>query len=148
MYGLFKVPPTISSLLNGLPVEAYMFCRRIPLETVPEDEVKAAEWLHELFREKDRVVDSFHNTGSFFKTSGFKETACKYYKRRLYSLINFAAWALFSVSLIMYYLLSSLLSHNWIGLSIALGILLTCKYINLKFKKKITFYYLLRIRNS
>lgn len=105
-----------------------MFVRRIPLEQVPADEEKAAAWLQNLFIEKDRIIDSFHSTGSFFKTSGFKETACKVYPKRLCSLINFLAWAVFSISLIMYYLTSSLILKNWIGLSIALSVLVTCKY--------------------
>ncbi|TMW49230.1 hypothetical protein DOY81_005685 [Sarcophaga bullata] len=116
-------PPTISTLLNGKPVEGYMFVRRIPMENVPTDETKAAEWLQNLFREKDRIIDSFHTTGSFFKTSGIEETAYKYYPRRLCSLVNFALWAIFSISLIMYYIISSLVLHNWIGLSIVVGIL-------------------------
>ena len=106
------------------------------MENVPSDETEAAEWLHNLFREKDRIIDSFHNTGSFFKTSGIKETAYKYYPRRLCSLVNFALWAIFSISLIMYYIISSLVLHNWIGLSIVVGILVICKYI---LKKKIIF---------
>ncbi|XP_065359975.1 1-acyl-sn-glycerol-3-phosphate acyltransferase delta-like [Calliphora vicina] len=118
-------PPTISTLLNGKPVEGYMLVRRIPLDNVPADEAKAAEWLQNLFREKDKIVDSFHTTGSFFATSGIKETPYKYYPRRLCSLLNFAVWAVFSVSLIMYYLISSLILHNWIGLSIAVGVLVT-----------------------
>lgn len=120
-----NVSPTISSLLNGQAVEGFMFVRRIPLEQVPEDEEKAAEWLHNLFREKDRIIDSFHNTGSFFATSGVKETPYKYYAPRLCTLINFAAWAIFSVSLVAYYLISSLLMQNWIGFSVACTILLT-----------------------
>lgn len=119
------VPPTMSTLLNGQPVEGYMLVRRIPLEEVPEDETAAAEWLHNLFREKDRILDSFHTTGSFFKTSGMKEVPCKIYDRRPYTLMNFCVWAIFSVTAIMYYLITSLMYQNWIGLSIALGIIVT-----------------------
>ncbi|XP_073836517.1 1-acyl-sn-glycerol-3-phosphate acyltransferase delta-like [Musca autumnalis] len=116
-------PPTISTLLNGKPVEGFMLVRRIPLDNVPADEEKAAAWLQNLFVEKDKIIDSFHSTGSFFKTSGIKETACKQYPKRLCSLINFAVWAVFSVSLVMYYLLSALILKNWIALSIALAVL-------------------------
>ncbi|XP_055912231.1 1-acyl-sn-glycerol-3-phosphate acyltransferase gamma-like [Eupeodes corollae] len=119
------VAPTMSNLLNGNGVKAYMFVRRIPLDQVPEDEAKAAEWLQETFREKDRIQDSFHTTGSFFKTSGFKETQSEVQQPRLQVLINYIAWATFSISTILYYLVSSLLSQNWIGLSIAVGVLLT-----------------------
>uniref|UniRef100_A0A034VZG0 1-acyl-sn-glycerol-3-phosphate acyltransferase gamma n=2 Tax=Bactrocera dorsalis TaxID=27457 RepID=A0A034VZG0_BACDO len=119
-----KHPPTISTILNGYPIEGYMFVRRIPLENVPEDEKAAAEWLQNLFREKDRIIDSFHTTGSFFETSGFKEVPVKQFKYRPYNLLNFALWSLFSISLILYYLVSSFLAQNWISLSIAVGILL------------------------
>lgn len=104
-----------------------MFVRRIPLENVPDDEEKAAAWLQNLFVEKDKIIDSFHTTGSFFETSGFKETAYKHYPKRLCNLVNFALWALVSISLLLYYLISSLVFQNWIGLSIAIGILVTCK---------------------
>lgn len=118
-----------------------MFVRRIPLENVPEDETAAAEWLQNLFREKDRIIDSFHTTGSFFETSGFKEVPVKHFKYRPYNLLNFALWSLFSISLILYYLVSSFLAHNWIGLSIAVGILLASKLTayNLHCKMSYTF---------
>lgn len=120
-----RVPPTIYSLLNGHSVEGFMFIRRIPLDTIPNDEERAAEWLQNLFREKDRIQESFHITESFFELSGFKETAHKYYKRRVCCLLNFLVWSCFSISVITHYLISSLINHNWIGLSIALGILMT-----------------------
>ncbi|XP_030375069.1 1-acyl-sn-glycerol-3-phosphate acyltransferase gamma-like [Scaptodrosophila lebanonensis] len=119
-----KVPPTMLSLLNGQPVEPYMFVRRIPLDDVPDGEQAAAAWLQNLFVEKDRIIDSFHETGSFFKTSGFKEVQCKIYDRRLSTLLNFFGWATVSISLILYYLLTSLLAQNWTGLITGLSILL------------------------
>ncbi|XP_011196059.1 1-acyl-sn-glycerol-3-phosphate acyltransferase gamma [Zeugodacus cucurbitae] len=119
-----KNAPTISTLLNGLSVEGHLYARRIPVDSVPENEKEAAEWLQNLYREKDRLVDSFHTTGNFFETSGFKEVPAKVLKYRPCSLINFALWAVFSITLILYYLISSILSQNWIGLSIAVGILL------------------------
>ncbi|XP_017477791.1 PREDICTED: 1-acyl-sn-glycerol-3-phosphate acyltransferase gamma-like [Rhagoletis zephyria] len=127
-----KNSPTISTLLNGLPVEGHMFARRIPLESVPEDETAAAEWLHNLYREKDRLVDSFLTTGNFCETSGIKEVPVTVFKYRTCSLLNFACWAIFSISLILYYLVSSFLSQNWIGLSIALGVLLTIYMLMIK----------------
>lgn len=119
--------PTISTLLNGYPVEGHLYARRIPVDSVPENEMEAAEWLHNLYREKDRLVDSFHTTGNFFETSGFKEVPVTVLKYRPCSLINFALWAVFSISLILYYLISSIVSQNWFGLSIAVCILVTCK---------------------
>nr|XP_014094735.1 1-acyl-sn-glycerol-3-phosphate acyltransferase gamma [Bactrocera oleae]XP_014094736.1 1-acyl-sn-glycerol-3-phosphate acyltransferase gamma [Bactrocera oleae]XP_036215080.1 1-acyl-sn-glycerol-3-phosphate acyltransferase gamma [Bactrocera oleae]XP_036215081.1 1-acyl-sn-glycerol-3-phosphate acyltransferase gamma [Bactrocera oleae]XP_036215082.1 1-acyl-sn-glycerol-3-phosphate acyltransferase gamma [Bactrocera oleae] len=118
-----KNAPTISTLLNGYSVEGHLYARRIPVDSVPENEKEAAEWLQNVYREKDRLVDSFHTTGSFFETSGFKAVPVTVLKYRPCSLINFAVWAVFSISLILYYLIFSILSQNWIGLSIAVGIL-------------------------
>lgn len=116
-----------------------MYVRRIPLDSVPEDEQEASDWLHKLFCEKDKIIDSFHNTGSFFATSGFKEIPSRRYPRRLSTIINFAAWSIFSISLVIYFLITSLQSGNWIAFSIAVGIFLTCKY-NLIFYFLVTLY--------
>ncbi|CAD7002339.1 unnamed protein product [Ceratitis capitata] len=123
-----KNDPTISTLLNGYSVEGHLFARRIPLEMVPEGEKEAAEWLHNLYKEKDSFIDSFHRTGNFFEASGQKPVPVKVFPYRPCSLINFALWAVFSVTVVLYYLISSLLAQNWIGFSIAVGVLVTCKY--------------------
>lgn len=116
------------SLLNGKPVEPYLLMRRIPLEQIPEDEKAAADWLQKLFVEKDRIIDSFHETGSFFEKSGIKEVPFKIYGARLSSLLNFIGWSTYSLSCIFYYLISSLLAANWVGLITALSVLGICKY--------------------
>ncbi|XP_030560763.1 1-acyl-sn-glycerol-3-phosphate acyltransferase gamma-like [Drosophila novamexicana] len=118
-----KTPPTMLSLLNGKGVEPYMLMRRIPLEQVPEGEKEAAEWLQKLFVEKDRIIDSFYETGSFFEKSGVKEVPFQVCKPRLSSLLNFAGWATYSLSLIIYYLITCLLASNWTGLITALSVL-------------------------
>lgn len=115
------------SLLNGKPVEPYLLMRRIPLEQIPEDEKAAADWLQKLFVEKDRIIDSFHETGSFFEKSGIKEVPFKIYGARLSSLFNFIGWSTYSLSCIFYYLISSLLAANWVGLITALSVLGICK---------------------
>ncbi|XP_067643833.1 1-acyl-sn-glycerol-3-phosphate acyltransferase gamma-like isoform X2 [Eurosta solidaginis] len=127
-----KNSPTISTLLNGLPVDGYIYVRRIPLEKVPTDEKAAAEWLHNLYREKDCVIDSFHTTGSFFETSGVKEVPEIVFKYRKCSLVNFVLWAIFTITVIVYYLVSSFLAHNWIGFSIVAGLIFSIYLLMLK----------------
>lgn len=123
-----QVAPTISNLLHGYPVQGYMFVRRIPFSSVPEKEEEAAKFLQNLFVEKDNIIDSFHTTGSFFKTSGFKEPASNLMVPRLYSLINFFCWALISILPLMYFLIYSLFAANWTGFLIVVGILGASKY--------------------
>jgi len=117
------------SLLHGKGVEPYLLMRRIPLEQVPEDEKEAAAWLQNLFVEKDKIIDSFLETGSFFKTSGVKEVPAYVNKPRLCSLVNFACWATFSLFCIFYYLITSLLAANWTAFITALSVLGLCKLI-------------------
>lgn len=102
------------------------------METVPEDEQEASQWLHQLFCEKDKIIDSFHETGSFFATSGFQEIPYKTFPRRLSTILNFAGWSVFSVSLVVYYLITSIQSGNWIAFTISAGVLLTCKLTYLR----------------
>ncbi|XP_064543089.1 1-acyl-sn-glycerol-3-phosphate acyltransferase delta-like [Drosophila montana] len=111
-----KVPVSLNSILSGETVTPYIFVRRFPLEKVPEGEKEAAAWLQNLYIEKDRIVDSFHETGSFFKTSGIKEVPLKIYEPRITSLISFAVVGICSMLSIFYYFVSSLLAANWFGL--------------------------------
>ncbi|XP_060655272.1 1-acyl-sn-glycerol-3-phosphate acyltransferase gamma-like isoform X2 [Drosophila nasuta] len=118
-----KVRPTITNVLSGEHLEPTMFIRRFPLEQVPKDEKAAADWVQNLYVEKDRLVDSFHETGSFFKTSGFKEVPSKVLQPRLSTLICFVSVALIANLWILKFLFSSLLSANWLGLLTALFVL-------------------------
>lgn len=43
-------------LLLGRPVEGHLYFKRIPVETVPENEEEAAEWLRELYDEKVSII--------------------------------------------------------------------------------------------
>jgi len=81
----------------------------------------------DFFAEKDKIIDSFHETGSFFKNSGVKEVPEKIYKPRLASLLNFLGWAAVSVLCILHYLVTSLVAGNWIGFITVISILGGCK---------------------
>ena len=109
MLNIIQNAPTISTLLNGYSVEGHLYARRIPVDSVPENEKEAAEWLQNVYREKDRLVDSFHTTGGFLDTSGFKGVTVTVLKYRPRSVINFAVWAVFSISIILYYFIFSIL---------------------------------------
>jgi len=122
------------SQLNGEPVEPYMYIRRVPLDVVPDDEKEAAAWMQDFFAEKDKIIDSFHETGSFFKNSGVKEVPEKIYKPRLSTLLNFLGWATFAVLCILHYLVTSLVAGNWFGFITVLSILGGCKLRNSSFE--------------
>lgn len=118
------VKPTIFNILNGKALTAHMHVRRIPTDTLPEKEEDAAEWLQELFREKDKMQESFHVHGDFFTGSGVPKKVPIKMQPRLRSLINMLAWNVSIVVPISYYIMQTLLNGNIFWFSIQISILL------------------------
>ncbi|CAF2961015.1 unnamed protein product, partial [Rotaria sp. Silwood2] len=56
--------PTLISILKGRTCQAEMFIRRFPISEIPTDTEGSSNWIHELYREKDKIYDYFvqHNT--------------------------------------------------------------------------------------
>ncbi|XP_059613191.1 1-acyl-sn-glycerol-3-phosphate acyltransferase gamma-like [Phlebotomus argentipes] len=120
-----KVAPTVSNLLCGRGVTAYMYINRIDMRDVPEKEEEAAEWLQELFRQKDRMQESFHTHGDFFATSGVAPKPQHEFKPRLSTLLNTTGWAVVTLTPMTFYLIKMLLSGEIIFFSIGAGVLFT-----------------------
>lgn len=57
--------PTLLGVLSGRKYHADLYVRRIPLDTVPEDEAECAAWLHKLYQEKDSFQEHYAQTGRF-----------------------------------------------------------------------------------
>lgn len=62
--------PTFANILHGHSVEAHMHIERFDMSTIPDNEEAAAEWVHQHFRYKDALQDSFHTHGDFFTGTG------------------------------------------------------------------------------
>lgn len=118
------VKPTMKNLLLGKKVESHVYVQRIPVEEIPEGDEEAAAWLHKLYQEKDRMAESFHETGDFFTKSGVPRTDTFKLKRRYYSLINTLFWAVVVLVPMLYYLIRLFLSGSTVyffsGVSIIL----------------------------
>lgn len=117
-----KTPPTLTSLLYGKPVHGHLYIERIPVEEVPEDEEEAAKWLHELYVTKDKMQDSFMNTGDFFIESGVERVESFTVPPPLYSLYNTLGWAAVTLTPMLYYLFGLLFSGKLLYFSIASAI--------------------------
>lgn len=117
------VKPTIFNILNGKPITAHMCVRRIPTASLPENEEEAAAWLHELFREKDRMQDSFHRHGNFFTDSGIAERPLLTLHRRTSTLLNTVFWVAATLTPMLYYLMKLLFSGEILYFSIGAGII-------------------------
>uniref|UniRef100_U5EUZ3 Putative lysophosphatidic acid acyltransferase lpaat n=1 Tax=Corethrella appendiculata TaxID=1370023 RepID=U5EUZ3_9DIPT len=118
-----KIKPTIFNLLNGRGIKAYMHVKRIPIETIPTDEEEATKWLHDLFKEKDRMQESFHKHGNFFAESNQIEKKAIRQPPKLSSLLNTAGWAIVTLTPILYYLTQLLLSGELVYFSVAVLII-------------------------
>lgn len=112
--------PSVSNMLNGKPYEGCLLVRRIPLDKVPVDEKEAAQWLLDLYVQKDKIVDSFHTTGSFFKTSGVKEIPGSMLKPRMATFINYMFWVCVTVLPLFFFFFKFVLSGNFVG-ALAIG---------------------------
>lgn len=104
-----------------------MHIRRIPFDQVPEDEGQAAEWLQELFRQKDVMQESFHKHGDFFTGSNVTRKVPVKLHPRLHTLINMVAWNVLTVVPMIYYLIQLLISGEIMYFSIGASILIACK---------------------
>lgn len=105
-----------------------MYVRRIAMTDVPDDEEQAAKFLQDLYIRKDKLQDSFHTHGDFFKSSGVPPIDPIIMKPRLSSLLNTIFWIIVTVLPIVYFLMSLLLTGNILYLSIAIGIIFACEY--------------------
>lgn len=143
------VEPTIGNLLRGRAVTGYMHVRRIETKSLPDNEAEAAEWLHEFFRNKDRLQDSFHTYGDFFTGTGLKPLepvrdsleillepkfndfslfSQVIMEPRIATLANLVFWAIVTLTPILYYLVVLLFSGKLLYTLIAVGIISVCKY--------------------
>lgn len=101
-----------------------MHIRRISFDQVPEDEGQAAEWLQELFRQKDVMQESFHKHGDFFTGSNVTRKVPVKLHPRLHTLINMVAWNVLTVVPMFYYLIQLLISGEIMYFSIGTSILI------------------------
>lgn len=117
------IGPTIMDYLMGKKIEGHMYMERIPLTEVPEDDEKAAQWLQDLYKRKDRMTDSFFRTDDFFAESGVRRVEPFRLPRRYFSLINTVSWGIAVLVPIMYGLICLLTSGSTLYFSIGAGII-------------------------
>lgn len=123
-----KGKATIGNLLHGNGVTAYMYVRRIDMQSLPDDEVAAAEWMQELFRHKDRLQDSFHKHGNFFTNTGLEPIEPIVQSPTFGTIGNTIFWSIVTLTPILYYLVKLLFSGELLYLSIGMAIISVCKY--------------------
>jgi len=59
-------PPSLYSIIHGYSTKGEMYVRRIKTDDVPlETDEECAEWLQQLYRDKDEVFENFEQNGRF-----------------------------------------------------------------------------------
>jgi lysophosphatidic acid acyltransferase / lysophosphatidylinositol acyltransferase len=105
-----------------------MYIRRIPMSEVPDDEIEAEKWLHELYVRKDKLQSSFRETGDFFKTSGVDPLEQTVVHPSLTVLINVLLWNVVTFILMTHFLTSVLASGSMMSISLTCAIFFFCEY--------------------
>ncbi|XP_043213766.1 1-acyl-sn-glycerol-3-phosphate acyltransferase gamma-like isoform X1 [Amphibalanus amphitrite] len=104
--------PTLYNMMLGKKIVGDLYVERIPMSEVPEDEQEAAEFLHQLYRNKDKMLTSYLETGSYSGLSAAPELPRLPVARRWFSLVNTLGWAALVLSPIVRALLALLVSGS------------------------------------
>lgn len=119
------VTPTMSNVLMGKSIDANMYMERIPISEVPDDEAEAAAWLHDLYTKKDKMLDSYTETGSWFEKSGVEKFDGFLLPRRIFPFLNTLGWAITILVPMGYYIYRILLSGNTLYVTTACVIIVS-----------------------
>lgn len=123
--------PTLMNILQGKKNICEVYIRRFNLADVPEEEELCNQWLHKLYQEKDRILDSYIRTGSFSEESGFPSWSVTRPARRCWSLVNTIGWTTIIVTLLLYYIFRLVTSGSWIIFGSAL-LMIASGYLGLR----------------
>jgi len=110
--------PTLLSIIQGKKCQAEIYTRRIPIDTIPTDtDEVCAEWLHQLYREKDEIYEHFVQNGRFKLGKRFQ------IPKRPTDLIVWCLWATTLSIPLVYYAIKIITSGSIV---VQMGVLLVC----------------------
>lgn len=109
--------PTLQGLLKGHRYHADMCIRRIPVETIPEDDKECAAWLHRLYQEKDALQDEYERSGLFPGEPSIPP-------RRMWPVLNWLFWASLLLSPLLHFATSVFSSGSAISIATFLSVML------------------------
>jgi lysophosphatidic acid acyltransferase/lysophosphatidylinositol acyltransferase len=102
-----KDEPTITSILEGKPLNADLYLRKIPLSEVPTDtEEDISKFMYNLYHKKDQLMECHDLNGTF---PGIRVQ----YPRRLAPLINWMGWFIIITVSLIYIMWYIFISGNW-----------------------------------
>lgn len=118
--------PTLKHIKDGVPVNFEIYLRRIPMSSIPvKDDKECADWLHQLYREKDEIFDRFEKNGTFGEHGDIKK---HYLKKNGYDAIISLMWIIIIAVPSAYYLLAFLVNGAWITKIALIGFFIIVNY--------------------
>ncbi|XP_063697966.1 1-acyl-sn-glycerol-3-phosphate acyltransferase gamma-like [Culicoides brevitarsis] len=109
------------NFFNDESIEAHIYIRRFDTKEIPDDEEKSAEWLQNLFREKDHFQQNFQKHGSFFHDLEPIEPITL--KPRLVCLLNTVGWIFVTISFVIIYFGYLLVKGRFLTFSVGVAVL-------------------------
>ncbi|OWF45925.1 1-acyl-sn-glycerol-3-phosphate acyltransferase delta-like isoform X2 [Mizuhopecten yessoensis] len=109
------VKPTLMNAFRGNAITAHLRMKRYELEDLPKEEEELSQWLRDLFKEKDDLVDEYMKTGKF-DLPEYRPP------QRLHDLLNWIFWFLVTDIPLFYYLGSVLVAGTITQQLIVLGV--------------------------
>lgn len=122
--------PSLLNMLRGNKVLGELYVRRIPIDEIPEDDEGLSQYLHEMYRIKDKLLDSYINTGSFTAENDLPSYEGRKMPCRPFSLLNMLGWTSLVSSWIVSFYYNLVASGSVLGTFIAVGIVILA-YIGL-----------------
>ena len=87
-------PATISNLLMGRKTVGELYIRRFKTDEIPNSSAdESAQFLMNIYKDKDALLDSYALTGSFTQENTFQQHPVSMFPRRIYSLLNTVFWS-------------------------------------------------------
>lgn len=123
----------MANIFNGAKVDVEMHVKLIKTSDVPRaTENETSEFLMELFKEKDEVMDFHRRIGHFDNSEG-----CRYFKLKpnYSSLINFIIMSVITLSLLGWYVCKIILNMSFIQLSLLILAFIAIQLLFVKMMK-------------
>ncbi|CAL4104612.1 unnamed protein product [Meganyctiphanes norvegica] len=122
--------PSLLNMLRGQKVMGELYVRRIAISDIPNDDEGLSNYLHDMYRIKDKLLDSYMNTGSFTAENDLPAYEGLKMPCRPFSLLNMVGWASLVSSWIVRFYYNLVASGSILGTLFAVGIVILA-YIGL-----------------
>jgi len=117
-------PATISSILLGRKTVGEIYIRRFDINEIPKTTDESAQFLMDVYKSKDALLDSYARTGNFTQDNQFEDYKITVIPRRIYSLLNTIFWNILVIPFVFGQIGASAVSGSMIQFGIVLFVVI------------------------